>query len=67
MTGGAWREQYNMSVKCYRQLEVWTHLMLSGRAGMLSQTTRDELIGLADRTSRMLSGLRYPLQSKLPH
>jgi four helix bundle protein len=42
-------------------MEVETHLMLSKRVGLLTQEQLDPLLGLTDRISRMLTGLRKAL------
>lgn len=46
-------------------MEVETHLMLSLRVGLLTQEQLEPLLGLTDRTSRMLSGLRKALEKRL--
>ena len=46
-------------------MEVETHLQLSQRIGLLSLQTVDGLLTLTDEISRMLSGLRQSLESKL--
>jgi four helix bundle protein len=46
-------------------MELETHLLLSQRIGLIEQTQVEALLGLADRISRMLSGLRRALEAKL--
>ncbi len=46
-------------------MELETHLMLAQRVGLLEQDKLDNLLGLTDRTSRMLSGLRKALRRKI--
>ena len=46
-------------------MEVETHLLLSQRVGLLPQDELDKLLNLAEQISRMLSGLRQALESKL--
>ena len=46
-------------------MELETHLLLSKRVGFLNQVPLEELLALADRISRMLSGLRKALEKRL--
>ena len=45
--------------------ELETHLILSQRVGLLKQQNTEPLLRLADEISRMLTGLRKTLQSRL--
>ena len=45
--------------------ELETHLLLSCRVGLLGQAELEPLLGLTDRISRMLSGLRKALEKRL--
>jgi four helix bundle protein len=46
-------------------MEVETHLELSKRVGLMEQQQTEKLLALADRISRMLTGLRKALLQKL--
>ena len=46
-------------------MELETHLMLCQRVGLLQQEQLDPLLSMTDRISRMLSGLRKRLESRL--
>ena len=46
-------------------LELETHLLLSQRVGFLRESDLEPLLTLADRISRMLSGLRKALENRL--
>ena len=46
-------------------MELETHLVLSQRVGLLSDSQLAPLLALADRISRMLSGLRKALERRL--
>jgi four helix bundle protein len=46
-------------------MEVETHLLLASRVGLLDQIDLDKLLALADRISRMLTGLRKALEQRL--
>lgn len=46
-------------------MELETHLLLSQRVSLLNKETLEPLLALADRISRMLSGLRKALEKRL--
>ena len=46
-------------------MELETHLVLSQRVGFLDQAALEPLLALAERISRMLSGLRKALEKRL--
>lgn len=46
-------------------MELETHLILSHRVNLLKQETMESLLGLTDRISRMLTGLRKALEKRL--
>ncbi len=54
----------HLSVARGSLMELETHLMLSRRVGLMEQSALDPLLVLADRVSRMLSGLRSSLQGR---
>jgi four helix bundle protein len=46
-------------------MELETHLLLSNRVSLLAANCMNELLGLSDQVSRMLSGLRKALEGNL--
>lgn len=46
-------------------LELETHLLLSNRVGLIAKDQLESLLEMADKVSRMLSGLRRALEQKL--
>src|SRR5205085_7174473 len=46
-------------------MELETHLLLSQRVGFLDQAELERLLAVAERISRMLSGLRKALERRL--
>jgi four helix bundle protein len=56
---------HHLSVARGSLMELETHLMLSQRAGLLEQAKATPILTLAERISRMLSGLRKALEKRL--
>ena len=46
-------------------MELETHLLLSQRVGLLDQAELERLLAIAERISRMLSGLRKALERRV--
>jgi four helix bundle protein len=55
----------HLSVARGSLMELETHLQLSQRVGMLQSGDLDTLLGMSDRVSRMLTGLRRALKRRL--
>jgi four helix bundle protein len=56
---------HHLSVARGSLMELETHLLLSQRVELLSQEKLDPLLALAERISRILSGLRKALEQRL--
>jgi four helix bundle protein len=56
---------HHLSIARGSLMELETHLLLSQRIGILQQDRLPPMLTLADRISRMLSGLRKALKRRL--
>ena len=56
---------HHLSIARGSLMEVETHLMLGNRVNLVTQQKLDQLLGLTDRISRMLTALRKSLLKRL--